>query len=270
MTELRAHRLRRASTRSGPAPCCPPAGAADAAHRRRAAPGRRARRARGPAAGGHAGHPAPAADARRLHGQPRAPQGVAAGCRRWPASPCCASTRAARRRRAAPARGRFDAAVGERYDVAAAIECAEFADDPPLPHRWLLGWSFGTDLALMHGLDPSDRGRDPALAAAALRHRRAPRRVGGVRQAGAGAGARARRLPAARTRRGGGSRASRRPRWSAWTGPSTCGSASRPCAGCSTRSSSGSRRTPTRCRPSGRCPTEDRWVGGRAPVTCPS
>jgi alpha/beta superfamily hydrolase len=48
--------------------------------------------------------------------------------------------------------GAFDAAVGERYDVAAAIEYAEFHD---LPHRWLLGWSFGTDLALMHGLDPA-------------------------------------------------------------------------------------------------------------------
>jgi alpha/beta superfamily hydrolase len=51
--------------------------------------------------------------------------------------------------------GAFDAAVGERLDVAAAIEYAEFHD---LPHRWLLGWSFGTDLALMHGLDPSIEG----------------------------------------------------------------------------------------------------------------
>ncbi len=47
--------------------------------------------------------------------------------------------------------GEFDNAVGERYDVAAAIEYAEFAD---LPNIWLVGWSFGTDLALMHGLDP--------------------------------------------------------------------------------------------------------------------
>lgn len=48
--------------------------------------------------------------------------------------------------------GSFDAAVGERYDVAAAIEYAEFHD---LPRIWLMGWSFGTDLALMHGLDPA-------------------------------------------------------------------------------------------------------------------
>lgn len=51
--------------------------------------------------------------------------------------------------------GDFDAAGNERYDVAAAIEYAEFHD---LPHRWLLGWSFGTDLALMHGLDPAIEG----------------------------------------------------------------------------------------------------------------
>ena len=47
--------------------------------------------------------------------------------------------------------GAFDHAVGERYDVAAALEYAEFHD---LPHIWVLGWSFGTDLALMHGCDP--------------------------------------------------------------------------------------------------------------------
>jgi alpha/beta superfamily hydrolase len=48
--------------------------------------------------------------------------------------------------------GAFDSGVGERFDVAAAIEYAEFAD---LPDIWLLGWSFGTDLTLMHGLDPA-------------------------------------------------------------------------------------------------------------------
>lgn len=51
--------------------------------------------------------------------------------------------------------GTFDAGVGERADVAAAIEYAEFAD---LPNIWIVGWSFGTDLALMHGLDPAVRG----------------------------------------------------------------------------------------------------------------
>lgn len=51
--------------------------------------------------------------------------------------------------------GAFDGAVGEKYDVAAAIEFAEFAE---LPNIWLLGWSFGTDLTLMHGLDPAVAG----------------------------------------------------------------------------------------------------------------
>jgi len=48
--------------------------------------------------------------------------------------------------------GEFDNAEGERYDVAAAIEYAEFAE---LPDIWLLGWSFGTDLVLKYGCDPS-------------------------------------------------------------------------------------------------------------------
>src|SRR5262249_25457666 len=51
--------------------------------------------------------------------------------------------------------GSFEAGAGERYDVAAAIEYAEFAD---LPDIWLLGWSFGTELALRYGADPSVRG----------------------------------------------------------------------------------------------------------------
>ena len=51
--------------------------------------------------------------------------------------------------------GTFTAGVDEKFDVAAAIEYAEFAD---LPRIWLVGWSFGTDLALMHGLDPAIAG----------------------------------------------------------------------------------------------------------------
>lgn len=47
--------------------------------------------------------------------------------------------------------GAFDNGVAERYDVAAALEYADFAD---LPHIWVLGWSFGTDLVLMHAGDP--------------------------------------------------------------------------------------------------------------------
>jgi len=48
--------------------------------------------------------------------------------------------------------GAFDDAVGERFDLAAALDLVESLD---LPAIWLVGWSFGTDLALMHGHDPS-------------------------------------------------------------------------------------------------------------------
>ncbi len=62
--------------------------------------------------------------------------------------------------------GSFDRARGERFDVEAAIEFAEFAQAPALVNRWLLGWSFGSDLALMYGNDPSVEGAillSPAL-----------------------------------------------------------------------------------------------------------
>jgi alpha/beta superfamily hydrolase len=51
--------------------------------------------------------------------------------------------------------GEFDHGQAERFDVAAAIEYIEFAG---LPAPWLVGWSFGTDLALMHGCDPAVAG----------------------------------------------------------------------------------------------------------------
>jgi len=54
--------------------------------------------------------------------------------------------------------GSFDNAEGERFDVAAAIELAEYHEAPELPNRWLVGWSFGTDLSLMYGNDPSIAG----------------------------------------------------------------------------------------------------------------
>jgi alpha/beta superfamily hydrolase len=48
--------------------------------------------------------------------------------------------------------GAFGDGVGEQYDVAAALDLVEALD---LPSIWLVGWSFGTDLALMYGCDPS-------------------------------------------------------------------------------------------------------------------
>ena len=44
--------------------------------------------------------------------------------------------------------GSFDDGVGEAGDVAAAMA---FVAERGLPHPWLLGWSFGTELALKHG-----------------------------------------------------------------------------------------------------------------------
>ncbi|MGH3364328.1 MAG: alpha/beta hydrolase, partial [Nocardioidaceae bacterium] len=66
--------------------------------------------------------------------------------------------------------GEFDHADDEKFDVASAIEYAEFSD---LPRVWLVGWSFGTDLALMHGLDPAVQGivlLSPPLRFAADEH----------------------------------------------------------------------------------------------------
>ncbi|WP_426521201.1 alpha/beta hydrolase [Diaminobutyricibacter sp. McL0618] len=44
--------------------------------------------------------------------------------------------------------GQFDGGVGERFDVVAAMD---FVAERGLPHPWLVGWSFGTELALMYG-----------------------------------------------------------------------------------------------------------------------
>src|SRR2546423_3775607 len=62
--------------------------------------------------------------------------------------------------------GAFEGGEGERYDVAAALDYVDYCD---LPRPWLVGWSFGTDLALRYGLDPNVRGAiliSPPLKAA--------------------------------------------------------------------------------------------------------
>jgi alpha/beta superfamily hydrolase len=48
--------------------------------------------------------------------------------------------------------GSFGGGDTEMYDVAAALDFVEYED---LPAPWLVGWSFGTDLALRYGCDPS-------------------------------------------------------------------------------------------------------------------
>jgi uncharacterized protein len=59
--------------------------------------------------------------------------------------------------------GEFGDGQAERYDVAAAIDWSVRAG---LPRLWLVGWSFGTELALMWGVDPAVEGAillSPAL-----------------------------------------------------------------------------------------------------------
>jgi alpha/beta superfamily hydrolase len=46
--------------------------------------------------------------------------------------------------------GAFDGGAGEQFDLAAAVE---FARERGLPRPWLVGWSFGTELALKYGRD---------------------------------------------------------------------------------------------------------------------
>jgi hypothetical protein len=59
--------------------------------------------------------------------------------------------------------GEFGEGETERHDVAAAIAWCQAAG---LPRLWLLGWSFGTELALKWGSDPAVEGAillSPAL-----------------------------------------------------------------------------------------------------------
>jgi uncharacterized protein len=59
--------------------------------------------------------------------------------------------------------GEFGEGQAERLDVAAAIAWCQVAG---LPRLWLVGWSFGTELALMWGADPAVQGAillSPAL-----------------------------------------------------------------------------------------------------------
>ncbi|WP_144797083.1 alpha/beta hydrolase [Microbacterium paludicola] len=76
--------------------------------------------------------------------------------------------------------GQFDGGAAEQFDVAAAME---FVRERGLPRPWLVGWSFGTELALKYGRDhdvegvillspPLHRATDEEVAAWAGDHRR--------------------------------------------------------------------------------------------------
>ena len=62
--------------------------------------------------------------------------------------------------------GEFGDGEAERHDVAAAVSWAARAG---LPARWLLGWSFGTELALKWGLDSENQIEGAILLSPPLR-----------------------------------------------------------------------------------------------------
>ena len=98
-------------------------------------------------------HPLPTRG--RDDGQPRAAQGLLPAARAG--RPRGAAVQHPRHlvRARAPARARSATARPSGYDVAAAIGYAVAAR---LPRLWLLGWSFGTELALRWGNDPAVEG----------------------------------------------------------------------------------------------------------------
>lgn len=55
--------------------------------------------------------------------------------------------------------GAFDGGDAEKYDLAAALDLVEAEE---LPRPWLMGWSFGSEVALLHGAD------DPTVVGAIL------------------------------------------------------------------------------------------------------
>lgn len=76
--------------------------------------------------------------------------------------------------------GEFDGGRAEAFDLAAAMD---FVRERNLPRPWLLGWSFGTEIALKYGRDhpvegaillspPLHRATDDEVAAWATDHRR--------------------------------------------------------------------------------------------------
>ncbi|MGP3536484.1 alpha/beta hydrolase [Microbacterium sp. RD1] len=67
--------------------------------------------------------------------------------------------------------GTFDGGEAEQHDVAAAVR---FAAERGLPRQWLVGWSFGTELAVKYGLDHEIEG---AILLSPPLHRATPEEV---------------------------------------------------------------------------------------------
>ena len=155
--------------------------------------------------------------------------------------------------------GEFDNAVGEKYDVAAAIEYAEFHD---LPYDLVGGLVVRDRPHADVRPRPGGPWGDPVEPAAPVQRPRAPRRVGRGRQAAEGAGPRARRLSPAEggpraVRRRTARRAGRGRGRQAPVGRRRRARAGRDRARCSTP------RSRCRCRPSGTA----RW---RSPTPAPT
>ena len=68
--------------------------------------------------------------------------------------------------------GEFGEGIAERADVAAAMA---FVEARRLPHPWLVGWSFGTELALKYGLE---HGIDGAILLSPPLHRTSDEELG--------------------------------------------------------------------------------------------
>ncbi len=56
---------------------------------------------------------------------------------------------------AGTSQGQFDAGAGEGLDLRAAVDAVRAAG---LPNIWVVGWSFGTDVVIRHGLLPAVQG----------------------------------------------------------------------------------------------------------------
>ena len=131
-------------------------------------------------------------------------------------------------------RGTSEGEFGERRGRAARRGRGDrvLPSRPGCPGCWLLGWSFGTELALMWGNVPEVEGAILLSPAAAPGGRRRPGRLGGD------AGGRCWRWSPSSmttcgpTRRGPGSPGCRRPSRGGASGPSTCGWASRTSVSC--------------------------------------
>ena len=169
-------------------------------------------------------------------------------CPRSRSSRCCGSTPAARPRRAARREGEFGDAVDERRDLAAAMA---FVAERGAAAAVAAGLVVRNRDRPQVRAAASDRGRHPALAAAAPHDAGRGRRLGGRRRAAGRDRPGARRLPAARRGRDPVRLGAATPSWSPSRAASTSGwGRSRP-SGCSPRSSRGSIPRRCRCRRSG-------------------